>query len=591
MPAEYSFAFEEYSAGKPARASVRSQPAGAGPGEDEPTPVVPVEAQWRGGIVSASSMGGDMKPASRRGCLVAAAVVAVIVLVMAAVGLKRSLTIDTYGIHPEDFRTPARAAMPVDSLIQRLDDAAPRPNIIVILADDLGYGDLGVQGSRAIDTPNMDELAAEGTRLTASYASAPVCSPSRAGLLTGRYPLRSGFITPAQAAGDTLTRKLSRQLGMITAKLGTVDMVGGDNPIHGLPGSEITIAEALRVAGYTTSAIGKWHIGDFTEWPEYHPFNHGFDRFVGFNMSNDDFPVAFWRGDEELIADIGVEQQRYTRLFTEEAIRVMEDAGDRPFFIYLAHKDPHQPFFPSERFAGRSDGGPFGDAVEELDWSVGEIVAALRRLEIDTKTLVVVTSDNGPWFEGSAGGLRGRKGQSYEGGFRVPFIAWWPGHIPAGAVVDAPSMHIDLFPTFLALAGLGLPTDRVIDGIDIWPLLSGLEVDPGERMLVFFQQYDAEALRVGRWKLNRSASHWVWPVPLDKRDNLAGALASNRDYRPADGSASVPTLGTWPMLYDLTRDPDESYNVAETHPEVVRELGERFDAWRREFYANPRGWR
>jgi uncharacterized sulfatase len=532
-----------------------------------------------------------MEPAVRRGCFLTVVAAVVVLAVVGVVALRSALEVDTYGVDPAVFHDPERAAAAVESLVPKVEDDAPRPNIIVILADDLGYGDLGVQGSRAIDTPNTDALAAQGARFTAAYTSAPVCSPARAGLLTGRYPLRSGFITPTQAAGDTVTRKLSRRLGMITAKLGAVDMVGGENPVRGLPPSEITIAEALQVAGYRTSAIGKWHIGDFTEWPEYHPFNHGFDHFVGFNMSNDDFPVAFWRGDEQVIADIGADQQPYTRVFTEEAIRFMEDAGDQPFFLYLAHKDPHQPFFPSERFAGRSDGGPYGDAVEELDWSVGEVVSALRRLEIDTDTLVVATSDNGPWFEGSTGGLRGRKGQSYEGGFRVPFVAWWPGRIPGGLVVDEPLMHIDLFPTFLALAGLGLPTDRVIDGLDVWPLLSGHGPDPSERMLVFFQQYDAEAVRIGRWKLNRSASHWVWPVPLDKRDNLTGALASNRDYRPADGSASVPTLGVWPMLYDLSRDPDESYNVAESHPDVVGDLGERFDAWRREFYANPRGWR
>jgi len=532
-----------------------------------------------------------MKPAMRRGCLVASIAVIVVAAVAAVLGLKRSLAIDTYGVDRAVFRNPEKAAIPVESLIPRIDDSAPRPNIIVILADDLGFGDLGVQGSRAIDTPHMDALAAEGMRFTTSYTTAPLCSPSRAGLLTGRYPLRSGFITPAPAAGDTLMRKVSRQLGIVSAKLGSIDMVGGENPVYGLPPSEITIAEALRVAGYRTSAIGKWHIGDFTEWPEYHPFNHGFDHFVGFNMSNDDWPVAFWRGDEQIIEDIGLDQEQYTGLFTEEAVRFIEDGGDQPFFLYLAHKDPHQPFFPSEDFAGGSAGGPYGDAVEELDWSVGEIVAALRRLELDSNTLVVVTSDNGPWFEGSAGGLRGRKGQSYEGGFRVPFIAWWPGRIPQGAVTDTPSMHTDLFPTFLTLAGLGPPADRTIDGVDIWPVLSGTVPDLAERMLVFFQQYDAEAVRVGRWKLNGTASHWVWPIPLDKRDNLAGSMASNMDYKSPDSSETVAALGSWPMLYDLDRDPDESYNVAATHPEVVKRLDDRLAAWRLDFYANPRGWR
>ena len=190
-------------------------------------------------------------------------------------------------------------------------------------------------------------------------------------------------------------------------------------------------------------------------------------------MSNDDWPVAFWIDQTEVVTDIGLEQAHYTKLFTEEAIRFIEQSREGPFFLYLAHKDPHQPFFPSERFAGRSAGGPYGDAVSELDWSVGEVVRALHRLGIAEQTLVIVTSDNGPWYEGSAGGLRGRKGQSYEGGFRVPFVACWPGRIPAGSVSEVPAMNIDLLPTFLGLAGLSLPSDRVIDGVDLWPVLAG----------------------------------------------------------------------------------------------------------------------
>jgi uncharacterized sulfatase len=337
-------------------------------------------------------------------------------------------------------------------------------------------------------------------------------------------------------------------------------------------------------------AIGKWHLGDFTEWPEYHPSRHGFDRFVGFNMSNDDWPVAFWRDDSEVVADIGLDQAHYTALFTEEAIRFMEGSRDAPFFLYLAHKDPHQPFFPSERFAGRSAAGPYGDAVSELDWSVGEVVAALRRLGLEDDTLVVVTSDNGPWFEGSAGGLRGRKGQSYEGGFRVPFIARCPGHVPAGATSAVPAMSIDLLPTFLGLAGLSPPSDRVIDGVDLGPVLARADAAPPARPLFFFHDYDVEAVRVGDWKYVRSNSHYVWPTPLDKPDTPAGRLAAGRDYRPPGSAESVPTLGTWPLLYDLGLDPAESYNVAETRPEVAGELGRQLEAWRAAFHADPRGW-
>jgi uncharacterized sulfatase len=409
--------------------------------------------------------------------------------------------------------------------------------------------------------------------------------------MTGRYPLRSGIITALPAAGDTLPRKLTRKAGMVFAKLGSTDMAGGENAVPGLPPWEITVAEALKLAGYHTMAVGKWHLGDFTELPEYHPSNHGFDRFVGFNMSNDDWPVAFWRDHTQLIADIGIDQAHYTELFTKEAIAFIEEARQGPFFLYLAHKDPHQPFFPSERFAGRSAGGPYGDAVSEMDWSVGEVVAAVDRLGIAENTLVIVTSDNGPWFEGSPGGLRGRKGQSYEGGFRVPFLARWPGRIPAGAVSELPAMNIDLFPTLLGLAGVSPPSDRVIDGIDLWPGLAGERADLGERALFFFHDYDVEAMRLGRWKYIRSISHYTWPAPLDKTDTPAGKLASGHHYRPPGSTESVPTLGTWPLLYELGRDPTEAYNVAETHPEVARQLGQRLEEWRAAFLADPRGLR
>lgn len=497
-----------------------------------------------------------------------------------------------HGVDRSAFRDGARGAAAAGELIRPLPGAqAPRPNVVVILADDLGYGDLGVQGSRAIASPHLDQLAREGLRLTHFYASAPVCSPSRAGLLTGRYPLRSGVTTALQAANDTFVRRATYRAATLFAKLGAVDLAGGGSAVQGLPASEITLAEALKVAGYRTMAIGKWHLGDFTGDPELHPSNHGFDRFVGFNMSNDDFPVAFWRDGKQEVADIGVDQAKYTAVFTEEATRFIEAPGDAPFFLYLAHKDPHQPFFPSDRFAGRSAAGRYGDAVEEMDWSVGEVIAALRRAGKAESTLVVFTSDNGPWFEGSPGGLRGRKGQSYEGGFRVPTLVWWPGRIPAGTVSEAPGMNIDLLPTVLGLAGLGLPDDRVVDGVDLWPVWSGAAPDPAERPLYFFHDYDVEAVRVGPWKYVDRNSHYVWPAPLDKRDTPGGRLLAGRDYRPPGAAESVPTLGTWPLLYDLRRDPDEAYDVAASHPERVRDLRERLEAWRASLRENPRGWR
>ncbi len=517
--------------------------------------------------------------------------IAGLALAVAAWLARAALTPLDHGIDRSAFHPAEEAARPVEEIVKPAPGVHLRPNIVVILADDLGWGDVGVQGGDAIHTPHIDALASEGIRLTAFYASAPICSPSRAGLLTGRYPLRSGIMTALQAADDTFVRRLTYRLGVVFAKLGAVDLAGGGNAVAGLPPSEITLAEALRVAGYRTMAVGKWHLGDFTGMPMYHPSRHGFDRFVGFNMSNDDWPVAFWRDQEEIVADIGLDQARYTALFTEEAVRFIEVSDERPFFLYLAHKDPHQPFFPSQDFAGRSAAGPYGDAVAELDWSVGEVVAALRRRGVERDTIVVVTSDNGPWFEGSPGGLRGRKGQSYEGGFRVPFVAWWPGRIAARGVSAEPAMNIDLFPTFLGLAGLALPGDRTIDGADLWPVLGGTAVGLPERPLYFFHDYDVEALRLGRWKYIDQNSHYVWPAPLDKPDTPGGRLLTGRDYRPPGSERSVPTLGTWPLLYDLERDPEEAYNVAESHPAQVRALGERLDAWRTGFRDNPRGWR
>ena len=524
------------------------------------------------------------------GCFGILAVAAVILAVVALRGLSRFFAPDTYGLTPEPFCSPEKAEAPITRFVGNLTDPSRPPNIIVILADDLGYGDVSVQGSGVIQTPHIDRLAEEGLRMTSFYAAAPVCSPSRAGLLTGRYPLRSGIVTALPAAKDTMMRKATRSAGVAFAQLGTVDMTCGENAVKGLPPSEITIPEALKVAGYRTGAIGKWHLGDFTELPEYHPFNHGFDHFVGFNMSNDDWPVAFYRGEKKEIDDIGIDQERYTKLFTDEAIGFMEASKEEPFFLYLAHKDPHQPFYPSEQFAGKSNGGPYGDAVSEFDGSVGEIVAAVERLGIADNTLVIVTSDNGPWFEGSPGGLRGRKGQSYEGGYRVPCVAWWPGTVPAGAVVHEPAMSIDLFPTFTGLAGLSLPNDRVIDGVDLAPLLSGQQKALAARPLYFFHGYDVEGVRVGPWKYLASNSHYIWPVPLDKLDNLAGVMGAGHNYHPPGTDESIPTLGTWPLLYHMPRDPEEAYNVAKMHPDIAQSFGERLDRWREEFYANPRGW-
>lgn len=512
------------------------------------------------------------------------------------IGLWRLFQSETYGLtrqHFDDGVLQTRGSAVESSTSQQQGANAQNtqlPNIIVILADDLGYGDVGAYGGQVIKTPHIDQLTADGLRFTSAYSSAPICSPSRAGLLTGRYPARSGIVQAMQAAGDSLERKLSYKLGLGLANLASIDMLGGGNLVNGLPQSEITIAELLRGGGYATAVIGKWHLGDFTEWPQYHPFEHGFDHFVGFNMSNDDWPVAFYRGEQKVLDDIGLDQAHYTKLFTEEAIAFVESSTNKPFFLYLSHKDPHQPFFPSEAFANTSDGGPYGDAVSEFDWSVGEVMKALNRLDLAANTLVIVTSDNGPWYEGSSGGLRGRKGQSYEGGFRVPMIAWWPGTVHPGST-NVPVMNIDFFSTFAKLARQKLPTDRVIDGRDLSPLLraESNEQTLVNRSLYFFHDFDVEGIRQGPWKVLQGNSHYVWPAPLDKPDSIVGSLGSTRDYSPPGSDESVPTLGTWPLLYHLGRDAEESYNVADRYPEELGRLSSDLHQWKKSFYANPGG--
>lgn len=498
---------------------------------------------------------------------------------------------DTNGVSPRLYSQDRKEPQLTESRYTQ------KYNVIIILADDLGYGDLGVQGSGIIKSPNIDAMAAQGTRLTQYYASASICSPSRASLLTGRYPARTGVTNALQNSDDTLIRKATYKAGVALSYLSAADIKGGESLVSGLPESELTLAEALKQAGYRTMGIGKWHLGDFTSNMAHHPFNHGFDEFVGFNASNDEFPAAFWRGDEEIIADIGAEQSHYTRLFTDEAIAFIErnvnNDETQPFFLYLAHKDVHLPFFPGKEFAGKSDAGPYGDAVAEFDWSTGAIIDTLDKLNISDNTLVIVTSDNGPWYEGDPGNFRGRKGLSYEGGFRVPFIVRLPNTIPSNMVLDTPVMGIDLFPTILTMAGLALPNDRIIDGRDVGPLLISGEASSTltERPLFFFKDMSIEGMRIGDWKFYDSYSRYVWPVPLDKPDTLGGALMGTRNYQPQGSDIVIPTGPELPMLHNISKDPTESYNVAKRYPEKLSEMQDKFSQWQTEFYNNPRGWK
>jgi arylsulfatase A len=496
-----------------------------------------------------------------------------------------------FNFDPDTYLDPEKDRIPAESVIRKVKGfRGRRPNIIVILTDDMGYGDLGCYGSKAIKTLYIDQLAREGMRFTDFYAANSLCSPSRAGLLTGRYPHRTGVTWPVQSGKDTFMRKLMVSIGLRMGALGVLDLRGARSIAKGLPFSEITIAEALRVAGYRSACLGKWHLGDFVTDDRFLPRKHGFDYFIGFNGANDDFPVSFWRNETELVKDIGIDQARYTGLLTKEAIDFIERSKDKPFFLYFSHKDPHLPCFPSERFVDSSEGGRHGDTVQEVDWSVGEILSCLKRNGLDRNTIIIFTSDNGPWYDGSSGSLRGRKGQSFEGGYRVPMIAWFPGRIPAGVVCGEPSMGMDFFPTFLLIAGLELPSDRIIDGKNIWGLLSGKEKKTPHEALYFFHHDELEGVRTGKWKYFRYINTYTWPIPMDKPNHFIGIVSGGRDYKPEGSDISVPTMATWPVLYNMELDPGESYNVMKKYPGVVERMNRMLEEFEREFIDNPRGW-
>ena len=395
--------------------------------------------------------------------------------------------------------------------------AAPAniPNIILILADDLGYGDVGVYGAELIETPDLDRLATEGTRLTNFYASGNVCSPSRASLLTGRYAIRDGLADRTITAGDT----------------------------RGLPAGTTTIAGLLQRGGYRTALIGKWHLGHHLQAQQ--PNAHGFDVFYGLLQPNDAGQPLY---RDTLALEEPVDQGSLTSRFTEEAIRFIENNAQRPFFLFLSHSAPHIPLVASPAFAGTSRAGAYGDVVQELDWSVGLLLDAVQRNNLTDNTLIIFTSDNGPFPEGSTGGLRGGKGTAWDGGYRVPFIARWPGHIAAGRIADAMAMNIDLLPTFAAITGLPLPQSVILDGRNVLPvLLDSADVSPHE-VLYFFNNERIVALRTQDWKMVVQASYRDIQRRLPAHDVL--------------------------LLFDMRTDPQERYSMAAHRPDKWRELQE-----------------
>jgi len=422
------------------------------------------------------------------------------------------------------------------------------PNLVVILFDDLGHGDLGAYGGRSIATPNLDRLAGEGLLFRNAYSPSPYCSASRAGLLTGRYAVHAALDHVVQVPGswqDNLER------------------LGGLN--RRLPAEEITLAEVLRAAGYATAAVGKWHLGDRS--PSL-PNDMGFDSFFGLLFSNDQGEPAVWN-DRQIVEHHPIDQTTLTRRYTERAVAFIEATDERPFFLFLAHTFPHIPLHVGDDRRGRSTAGLYGDVVEELDWSTGSVLDALTRAGVADTTLVVVTSDNGPWFQGSPGALRGRKFDVFEGGMRVPFLVRWPGRIASGSVDEEPVIGIDVLPTMLELVGIPFPTDRVIDGQSLVDRFDGFEGEP--RGPIWFHQVGhLRAVRQGRFKYH---------------DRHRVPFGNPPDFR----------LGFWvrrgPWLFDLDLDPDESYDVSARHPDQVRHLGDLIEGRRRELASNPRGWR
>lgn len=436
----------------------------------------------------------------------------------------------------------------LENLAEGAESEVRRPNLVVILFDDLGYGDLSSNGSRALRTPNLDSLAAGGMRFSNGYSPSPYCSASRAGLLTGRHPTRMGFDHVLQPAGtwkDLLLR------------------VGARN--RQLPEEEILLSEVLDAIGYSTSLVGKWHLGD--REPSL-PNDRGFQSYYGLLYSNDQGEPTVWR-DQEIVESYPIDQSTLTQRYTEQAVTFLEaQTSERPFFLLLSHTFPHVPLSASERFEGSSDGGLYGDVVEELDASVGSVIDALDRLELAKDSLVLVTSDNGPWFQGSSGGLRGRKMGVFEGGMRVPFLVSWPGTIADNQTIDGLVSGLDLFPTFLDLAEIPLPTDRRYDGVSLAELLRTGKGEPRGSIL-YSQIRQFHAWRRGRYKY-----HAEKVIPYG--NPMAWRLG--------------PAVPKGPWLFDLETDPDESYDISTSSPEVAQRLATELSAFVKDWEQNPRGW-
>lgn len=411
------------------------------------------------------------------------------------------------------------------------------PNFVIIFTDDQGYQDVGCFGSPDIKTPNLDRMAAEGVKFTDFYVGAPVCSASRATLMTGCY----------------------------CARVSVTGVFFPNRRRQGLHPDEITIAEVLKPCGYATACVGKWHLGD--EKP-FLPTRQGFDSYFGIPYSNDmSIERDGHRGPplmrDEQIVEHPAEQSTLTKRYTEEALKFIDTNRDRPFFLYLPHTMPHVPLAASEKFRGTSDRGLYGDVIEEIDWSVGQILDKLHKLKLADRTLVIFTSDNGPWLsKGDRGGcalpLRDGKFTQFEGGMREPCLMWWPGKVPAGSVCREVAATMDLLPTLAGLAGAEMPTDRVIDGKDIWPLISG---QPGAKSPHETYCYQGHAIRAGKWKLHLPGARQT--------------VGKTKERLPL-------------LLFDLENDISEEHNLAEAHPELAARLEKQLKEHNAEIAASRR---
>lgn len=449
-------------------------------------------------------------------------------------------------------------------------DAKQPPNVILIFADDLGYGDVSCFSEESpFSTPHLDKMAKQGAKLTSFYVPTPYCAPSRGTILTGRYPFRHSVVrNPAPDAGINN---------------------------FGLPPEEITIAELLKEKGYATAAYGKWHLGHQEPWL---PRKQGFDEYLGILYSNDMFPVQLVHNEE--VVEYPVVQATLTKRYTDKAISFIEEHQEQPFFLYLPHAMPHKPLAASENYyTPETKNDLYADVIAELDADVGRLLSTLKRLGIDEQTLVIFTSDNGPWYGGSTGGLRGMKAKTWEGGLRVPFLARMPGTIRPGIQNDAPTASIDVFPTVAELAGIELPQDRKIDGKSLWALLNDSSAPSPHEAIFGMQGLNLATIRMGKWKLH------VRSPGLPRFSNLTEEQLQNYiDPRGPDGvnllapyEQAPPTAhpgvtsGDDPqamMLFDLENDPSEQHNLADDHPHIKQKLLTAFRKMEQELPEFPR---